>query len=79
MEVLLKIFMILLIVTGSIILIEILINITIINFIEAKRKKKALNELKELAEKCMKDVVEAEKIKKEATKKAKTTKKKEEI
>ena len=78
MEILMKIFLIVASIVGIIICLEVLYACTIGLFLEKRKRNKAIKEIQELAEKCMKEVVEAENAKKETPKKTRNTKKSEE-
>ena len=78
MEILIKILFAVALIVGIVIFLEILYAVTIGLIIENNKKKKAIKEIQELAEKCMKEVIEAEKAKKEIPKKPRNAKKSEE-
>lgn len=78
MEILCNIFKITLCIVGIIISLEVLYACTIGLFLTKRKKDKAIKEIQELAEECMKEIIEEEKAKKETPKKPRNTKKSEE-
>lgn len=78
MAILMKIFLIVASIVGIIVCLELLYACTIGLFLEKRKRNKAIKEIQELAEKCMKEIVEEEKNKKETPKKPRNTKKSEE-
>ena len=78
MEILMKILLIIASIVGIIIGLELLYACTIGLFLEKRKRNKAIKEIQELAEKCMKEIVEEEKKKKETPKKSKKVTKKSE-